>query len=61
MKASNRTLATKELAVASLQRNVSHFLFHHGIFYQKHYDCRPTPIPLFSVSPIEDKTKAAPF
>jgi hypothetical protein len=33
-------LATKELAVASLQRVVLRFLFYQGIRDQKQYDCR---------------------
>jgi hypothetical protein len=32
---------TKELAVATRQRTISHFLFNQGIFYQKQHDCRP--------------------
>jgi hypothetical protein len=34
----------------------SHSPFHQGIFDQKQHDCHPPPTPLFSVSPIEDKT-----
>jgi hypothetical protein len=45
-----RRLRTKELAVASRQRTVSHFLFHQGIFYQKQNDCRPPPT-IFSLFP----------
>jgi hypothetical protein len=48
-----RSLATKELAVASQQCTVSHFLFHHGIFDQTQHDCRPLRTH-FSVSPNED-------
>jgi hypothetical protein len=49
-------LATKELAIASLQRTVSHFLFHHGAFVKKQHDCPPPPTLFFPVSPIKDKT-----
>jgi hypothetical protein len=30
-------------------------------FLPRKHDCRPSPILLFSVSPIEDKTKRPPF
>jgi hypothetical protein len=46
---------TKELAVASRQRTVSHLRFHQGISFTKKYDWH-LPTPYFSVSPIEDKT-----
>jgi hypothetical protein len=51
-------LATKELAVASWQRTVSHFRFHQGIVDQKTTWLSP---PSHPVSPNEDKTEKPPF
>jgi hypothetical protein len=48
-KTCTRTLATRELDVASQQRTVSHFLFTKEFFYQKQHDCRPHPL-YFSLS-----------
>jgi hypothetical protein len=60
-KTSPLTLDTKELTAASWQRTISYFLFNHGIFYQKQYNCHLPSILLFSVSLIEDKTGRSPF
>jgi hypothetical protein len=46
---------TKELAVASRQRSISHFLFLRGIFDKKEHDFRSIPTQLSYVSPIEDE------
>jgi hypothetical protein len=50
-------LAKKELAVASRQRAVLHFLFQQEISNQTQHDCRPPPISISCVSSIEDKLK----
>jgi hypothetical protein len=50
-------LATKELAAASRQRNVSHFLFHQEVFDQKQHDCH-SHLSYFSLFPrLEIKLK----
>jgi hypothetical protein len=45
-----RILATKELAVASRQRTLSHFLVHQGAFDQQQHGCHPHT-PYFSLFP----------
>jgi hypothetical protein len=54
------SLTAKELAVASRQRAVSHFLFFTREFKKK-YNCRPPITLLFCVSSIEDKTERPLF
>jgi hypothetical protein len=54
-------LETKELAVASWQYTVSHFLFHCGFFYQKQHSYHPPPTLLFSICLLEDKTEGLPI
>jgi hypothetical protein len=54
-------LATKELAVASRQRTISHFLFHQGVYGQKQHDCHPPPT-YFSLFPqLKIKLKGRHF
>jgi hypothetical protein len=46
------TLATRELAVETRQRTVSHSLFHQGIFFnEKRQYCRPATPPYFTLFP----------
>jgi hypothetical protein len=52
---------TKELAVASRQCTVSHFLFHREIFDRKQHDCCPAPTLFVSVFSIEDETEMLTF
>jgi hypothetical protein len=52
-KTSPHTLATKELALASPQLTVSHFLFYQGIFDQKQHDCHPPPTLLTWLVPCD--------
>jgi hypothetical protein len=49
-KTSSRTSVTKELVLSSLQRTVSHFIFHQSFFYQKQHGCRFPPTLLFCFS-----------
>jgi hypothetical protein len=68
-KTSHRTFTTKLLALASRQRTVSHFTLTRGFCYQNNMTvvfypillARFGPMWVFSVSPIEDKTKRSPF
>jgi hypothetical protein len=60
-KASPRTLATKELAVASQQRTVSHFLFSSGNFLPKQHDCRPHPSYVSLFPQLKIKLKGCHF
>jgi hypothetical protein len=54
-------LATKELAVASRKRSVSHLLFHQGFFYQSTMAVVPHP-PYFSLFPrLKIKLKGRHF
>jgi hypothetical protein len=56
-----QSFGTKELAVASRQHTVSHFLFYQGIFFTKNNMTVVTYPPYFSVSQIEDTNKRKPF
>jgi hypothetical protein len=60
-KTSSRTLTTKELAVTSRQRVVSHFHFQQGILDQNQQDCCPHT-PYFSLfPPMKIKLKGCHF
>jgi hypothetical protein len=48
-----RTLATKELTLASWISTVSHFPFHRGILDQKQHDCHPQPTVLAWIGPMQ--------
>jgi hypothetical protein len=60
-KTSPRTLATKELAVTSLQSTILHFLLQQGIFLPEATQQSSPLTLLFSVSPVENKTERPPF
>jgi hypothetical protein len=51
--ASPRILATKELAVASLQHSVSLPFSPGNFFTKKEHDCRPPPTLLTSLDPLQ--------
>jgi hypothetical protein len=54
-------LATKELALASQQRTISHCLFHQGIFDQNNMTAAPHPLH-FSLFPrLKRKAKGSHF
>jgi hypothetical protein len=56
-----RTLAKKELAVASRQQHVLHFHFLYGISDQMQHGCHPPSSLLLSVSVIKGKSKRPLF
>jgi hypothetical protein len=51
VKTSGQTFASKEVAVASKQCTISHFLFHQGIFYKKKNMTVVHHPPYFSLFP----------
>jgi hypothetical protein len=51
----------KELAIASRQHTVSHFLLRQRIFDQKQHNYLPPLNLIFSVSPIKDETEGPLF
>jgi hypothetical protein len=51
-KTSCQSLVVKEMAVASWEHVISHFLFHQGIFNQKLHNCHPTPTLLAWLGPM---------
>jgi hypothetical protein len=54
-------LATKELAVASLQHTVSYFFFHQGTFDQKQHDSHLHPPYLSLLLRLKEKTERPSF
>jgi hypothetical protein len=57
-----QNFGSKEMAVASQQRIVSHFHFHQGILFYQKIILLSFPIhPTLLRSPIEDKTEIPPF
>jgi hypothetical protein len=61
LKTSTPTYGNRELAVASQERAVSHFLFFTNEFLAENDMAVVPHPPYFSVSPIEDKTERASF
>jgi hypothetical protein len=59
-KTSPGTLATKELAVASRRRTISHFHLTKGFFYRNQRDCAPTH-PTFLFPRLKTKLKGRHF